>query len=66
MPKFQSNTGSPVHLFLPGRPPVLEVDHVTPYETVDEDEVQALRGSPEVNEVREVRGRLGGAKRHEA
>lgn len=51
---FKSNTGSPVRIFVFDLPEPIEVSHEG-YETSDEREIDALKGSPEVVEVRQSR-----------
>lgn len=54
--KFKSNTGSPVHIYRPDSPDVIEVPYYAPhYETSDKTEIAALKASPEVDEVKTKR-----------
>jgi hypothetical protein len=51
--KFKSNTGSPVSIFRPDHPDAIRVGSDEPYETQDRAEIDALKGSTEVDEVKE-------------
>lgn len=50
--KFKSNTGSPVSVYLPTLPDPIRVPADEPYVTADEAEIVALKGCPEVDEVK--------------
>jgi hypothetical protein len=53
MPKFRAVSGGHVKIFRPPHTATLDIDEGGTYETTDKDEVQALRDSPEVAEVKE-------------
>jgi hypothetical protein len=50
MPKFESGTGTHVRVIRPDAPDI-DIDD-DGYETDDKDEIQALRDSPEVKEIK--------------
>jgi len=54
MPKFTSNTGAPVQVYINGVP-AFYVDPDIPYETENKDAIAALRASPSVDEVKSAR-----------
>lgn len=53
--KFKANSGGHVSIIVPWRPTPIEILEGGTYETGDRAEIDALRGSPEVSEVKDTK-----------
>jgi hypothetical protein len=51
--RFKVTTGGHVSIYVPWRPEPIEILEGDTYETGDKAEIEALKGSPEVSEVKD-------------
>lgn len=52
MPKYRSNSGGHVRIWVNYRPETIDIPATGEYETTDEQELESLRASSEVSEVK--------------